>query len=72
MNAYTHVDTADLASDVESLPLVIGGPQKKAKPAVPADLASLAGNPSPLHSVVASWDSLPDHVRQAIATLAAA
>ena len=52
----------DLATDVESLPPVLGGPQKKAEPAVPADLASLASN----------WDSLPDHVRQAIATLAGA
>jgi hypothetical protein len=55
MNVYTHVDMADLASDVESLPPVLGGPQKKAPPAVPGDLAALAGN----------WDALPDHVRQA-------
>jgi hypothetical protein len=62
MNAYTHVAMADLASDVESLPGVLGGPQKKAEPAVPGDLAALAGN----------WDSLPEHVRAAITTLAGA
>jgi hypothetical protein len=70
MNVYTHVAMDDLlrlrsaqvATDVESLPPVLGGPQKKAQPAVPADLAALAS----------TWDSLPDHVRQAIATLAGA
>jgi hypothetical protein len=62
MNVYTHVAMDDLASDVESLPPVLGGPQKTAQPAVPDDLAALAGN----------WQSLPDHVRQAIATLAGA
>jgi hypothetical protein len=62
MNVYTHVAMEDLATDVESLPPVLGGPQRKAQPAVPGDLAALAGN----------WDSLPDHVRQAIAALAGA
>ena len=73
MNVYTHVAMEDLATDVESLPPVLGGPQKKAKSAVqfseadrrsrmPGDLASLAGN----------WESLPEHVRQAIATLCSA
>lgn len=70
MNVYTHVAMDDLATDVESLPPVLGGPQKKAKPAVPTDLANLLGNPSPLRSVVANWASLPEHVRAAIATLA--
>jgi hypothetical protein len=70
MNVSTHVAMDDLlrlrsahvASDVESLPPVLGGPQKKAQTAVPADLASLAS----------TWDSLPDHVRQALATLCSA
>ena len=62
MNVYTHVAMDDLATDVESLPTVLGGSEKKAEPAVPAALASLANN----------WDSLPGHVRQAIATLAGA
>ena len=62
MNVYTHVAMDDLATDVENLPSVFDGKRKKAQPAVPTDLEKLAGN----------WDSLPDHVRQAIATLARA
>jgi hypothetical protein len=64
MNVYTHVDMADLASDVESLPAMGDGPAPKVQPAthseVPNDLAALAGN----------WHSLPDHIRKSIATLA--
>jgi hypothetical protein len=59
MNVYIHVAMADLATDVEGLPPVLDGAQKNAKPAVPADLASLAGN----------WESLPGNVRQAIVPL---
>jgi hypothetical protein len=66
MNAYTHVDMADLASDVESLPGMGDGSAPKAQPAthseVPTDLANLASN----------WGSLPDHIRQTIATLCSA
>jgi hypothetical protein len=62
MNVYTHVDLADLASDVESLPPVHYGKRKMAQSTVPTDLAALASN----------WDSLPDHIRQTIATLVGA
>lgn len=65
----------DLASDVENLPGVGEEPAPKVQPAtyseMPTDLANLAENPSPLHSVVARWGSLPDHIRQSIATLCA-
>lgn len=71
MNVYTHVAMDDLATDVESLPAMGDSlaapkpapePQPSATPEVPADLANLLGN----------WDSLPEHVRHAIATLAGA
>jgi hypothetical protein len=66
MNAYTHVDMADLASDVESLPGMGNEPKPKAQSAtrseVPTDLAALAEN----------WASLPSHIRQTISTLAGA
>ncbi len=82
MNVYTHVEMRELAADLESLPSMVGGGVTKeavgesgagkepsapeaakseaTPPALPADLASLAD----------SWDSLPEHVRKAIATLA--
>ena len=62
MNVYTHVDMEDLATDVESLPPVLGETQKKAESGVPSDLAGILGN----------WDSLPDHIRQTITTLCSA
>lgn len=79
MNVYTHVDMADLESDVESLPAMGDGRTPNAQinldtpscgalsqadegSRIPADLASLAKN----------WASLPDHIRQAIATLCSA
>jgi len=60
MNVYTHVAMEDLATDVENLPSILGGPQKKAESAVPSDLVGILGN----------WGSLPEHVRMAIATVA--
>lgn len=64
MNAYTHVDMADLASDVESLPGMGEEPAPKVQSAthseVLTDWASLAEN----------WNSLPEHVRQTIVTIA--
>ena len=72
MNVYTHVAMEDLATDVESLPPVLGGPNTKAQPAaVPRSRPAKqdAGRPRIL---AGNWDSLPEHVRQAIATLAGA
>lgn len=71
MNVYTHVAMDDLATDVEQLPAMGDAPTRPepasepssvATPDVPADLANVLGN----------WDSLPEHVRHAIATLAGA
>ncbi|MBS3735059.1 MAG: tyrosine-type recombinase/integrase [Phycisphaerae bacterium] len=62
MNVYTHVEMKDLANDVENLPSVFGGSSNEAPASVPDDLASLA----------TKWAKLPDHVKQAIATLAQA
>jgi len=71
MNVYTHVDVADLADDIESLPALndVGitlhpQPTPQGKPvaasSIPAELVDLADN----------WDSLPEHIRNAISTLA--
>jgi hypothetical protein len=65
MGTYTHVEMGDLASDLEGLPAIVRAPAGLAKgpsATVPAELAALAGG----------WGSLPEHVRQAIATLAGA
>ena len=75
MNVYTHVDMADLASDLESLPAVggevagHGGEQEGAT--APATEASEAAIPGDLASLTEGWHSLPEHVRAAICTLAA-
>ena len=76
MNVCTHVAIEGLPSDVENLP-AMGDVPARSEPApksssadaeraqrveVPADLANILGN----------WDSLPEHVRAAIATLAGA
>jgi site-specific recombinase XerC len=72
MNVYTHIAMEDLVSDIEAMPSVLGRCDKE-PPAqiedqiveetksVPAELAVLAD----------SWLDLPEHIRQAIATLAA-
>ena len=69
MNVYTHVDMDDLAGEVENLPAVLGGgkadepgeAEEAEAVTIPPDLADLAGN----------WAALPEHVRKAIAALAA-
>ena len=77
MNVYTHIEMGDLAGDVENLPalpgyagialktanaVLVAPAATTTAPAMPDDLASLAGN----------WSALPNHIRQAIATLAGA
>jgi len=77
MNVYTHIEMGDLAGDVENLPALpnaaslagtasntapVAYTEPTAAPAIPSELASLASN----------WSALPDHIRQAIATLAEA
>jgi hypothetical protein len=63
MNVYTHVDMADLASDVESLPGMGDGPAVKAEP------ERLTNLPADLTHVAMNWASLPEHIRQTIETL---
>jgi hypothetical protein len=59
----------DLASDVESLPGVLAS---SSKADTSADLATTAGDPSPLRSVVAGWAGLPEPVRRAIVAMCSA
>ncbi len=72
MNVYTHIAMEDLVSDIEAMPSVLGACDKERfrhvenqiveeTQSVPAQLAVLADN----------WSDLPEHIRQAIATLAA-
>jgi hypothetical protein len=77
MNVYTHVDMGDLAGDVENLPALPGhgslaGTASKTAPAAPARPAAASAIPSELASLASNWSALPDHIRQAIATLAGA
>ena len=74
MNVYTHVDMGDLAGDVENLPALPGqaGLAVTAPNAVPAAPAAAPAIPSDLASLASNWSALPDHIRQAIATLAGA
>jgi integrase len=85
MNTYSHVSMTDLRRDVERLPALgiakaaadgdaeanpsdavaeksAGPVSQAATPAVPQELAGLASN----------WDSLPEHIRNAIVSLARA
>jgi hypothetical protein len=66
MNVYTHVDLADLASDVESLPAIGEEPAPEVQPATHSDVATDLAN------LASNWGSLPDHIRQTIATLCSA
>ena len=77
MNVYTHVAMGDLAGDVENLPALPGhgslaGTTPKAPPAALAEPATAPAIPSELASLASNWSALPDHIRQAIATLAGA
>ncbi|MFO7858046.1 MAG: tyrosine-type recombinase/integrase [Ectothiorhodospiraceae bacterium] len=70
MNVYTHVAMEDLACDVENLPaLMSGGSEEPAAAATPTR-DSVLHMPDELASLAGNWDSMPDHVRQGIATLA--
>jgi integrase len=80
MNVYTHVDLADLATDVESLPAMdstrMDDTPSASDPAPPASdpehSATTQDIPADLASLTSNWNSLPDHIRQTIATLAGA
>jgi integrase-like protein len=70
MNVYTHVEMEDLAGDVENLPSVMTNASEGATAAASPPRAAATDMPDELASLASNWDSLPDHVRQAIATLA--
>lgn len=77
MNVYRHVDMGDLAGDVENLPALPGHGSTAQKvipaaPAAPAAPTNTPAIPSELASLASNWSALPDHIRQAIATLAGA
>ena len=77
MNVYTHVDMGDLAGDVENLPALPGHAKAaptapNAAPSEPATPAATPTIPDELASLASNWSDLPDHIRQAIATLAGA
>jgi len=65
MNVYTHVDMEDLAGDLESLPSFLDNPTSE----TPIHKETISESPD-LASLASNWPSLPDHIRQAIATLA--
>ena len=69
MNVYTHVKMDDLASDLECLPSVMGGDSRQAAVTSRTATDDILDE---LVSLASSWDSLPEHVRQTIATLAGA
>lgn len=75
MNVYTHIDMGDLVGDVENLPALPGHatPAPKTSDSIPAALTKPANAiPSDLASLVSNWSTLPNHIRQAIATLVGA
>ena len=77
MNIYTHIDMGDLAGDVENLPALPGHTgvaltASKAAPGAPTNPANAPTMPPELASLANNWSALPDHIRQAIATLAGA
>jgi hypothetical protein len=72
MNVYTHIDMGDLAGDVENLPALPGHAPKANVPAPADSPANTPAIPAELASLASNWSALPDHIRQAIATLARA
>jgi hypothetical protein len=75
MNIYTHVNMRDLGRDVESLP-ALGMAQTATVPEAPGT-AELAVAPAPasnvpeeLSGLASNWDKLPEHIRNAIVSLA--
>jgi len=72
MNVYTHVNLRDLASGVESLPPMTGPGGAFSSEQVTCPPKSIHESPSlpDLAALAANWSALPEHVRQAIVTLA--
>jgi integrase len=77
MNTYSHVSMNDLARDIEALPSIeANGPAADSRNDGHDDVAE--NNPEPddadmpdeLAGLMENWNSLPDHIRNAISTLA--
>lgn len=72
MNVYTHIAMEDLVSDIEAMPSVLGQCDKESLPQVENQIVEEAKSvPAELAVLADSWSDLPEHIRQAIATLAA-
>ena len=79
MNVYTHVSMTDLVRDVESLPaLGVAKGETAAEPMTAAaeepaaetvQSAAAPSVPDELTDLASSWDSLPEHIRNAIVSL---
>lgn len=71
MNVYTHINMSDLADDIESLPTVAEANVVASSETIatlkPADTSAF---PDELASLASNWNSLPEHIRSAISTLA--
>jgi integrase len=87
MNVYSHVSRTDLSRDVEKLPALgmaksaVADRDAEAIPPTPAtekpadsvvQPATAPAVPEELTGLAANWDSLPEHVRNAIVSLARA
>ena len=82
MNVYTHVSMNDLGRDVESLPaldMAKGDTAAESWAAATEESVAETAQPVPATSVSAelsnlasNWDSLPDHIRNVIVSLARA
>ena len=71
MNVYTHVNMKDLAEDIENLPSVAGStPIAKPEPFTIREPINTTTTPNELAILASNWDSLPEHIRGAISTLA--
>lgn len=71
MNVYTHVNMKDLAEDIENLPSVVGtSPIVQPQPSPASKASNTKTTQNELANLNNNWDSLPEHIRGAISTLA--
>jgi len=70
MNVYTHVNMKDLAVDVENLPSVTGSNPIAQPETLVHEQINTTTSQNELAGIASNWDSLPEHIRGAISTLA--
>ena len=71
MNVYTHVNMKDLADDIENLPSVTeSNSTVTPESSIVHDTNKSTTTPNELANLASNWDSLPEHIRGAISTLA--